>query len=304
VAHDDSLDALAATQHGVVTRQQLFDLGLPRHAIDDRLGTGRLRRVHAGVYLVRGHALSWPAPLVAACLAAGPQAVASHRAAAFLHGLEGTRPLVELTVPLGRGPELAGVVVHRSRRLSRVDVGTVDGIPCTRPWRTIVDLAAVADGEIVECALDDGLRRRLFTCTYLRARLDGLGHRGRSGIGHLERLLAERTEGLVRNESHFERKLLSVLREAALPAPIPQYEVLLPTGRQVRIDFAYPALRIGLEADSYRHHSSKLDWARDHTRFRWLTALGWLLIPVTWDDLADPTVLIEQLRVASRSRAG
>ena len=53
------------------------------------------------------------------------------------------------------------------------------------------------------------------------------------------------------------------------------------------MDFAWPDVRLGLEADSYRHHASRRDWARDHTRNNLLTALGWRVLPVTWQDMVD-----------------
>ena len=53
------------------------------------------------------------------------------------------------------------------------------------------------------------------------------------------------------------------------------------------MDFAYPELLVGIEADSYRHHSSRTDWARDRTRNNLLVAIGWRILPVTWEDLVD-----------------
>jgi predicted transcriptional regulator of viral defense system len=46
--------ALAARQHGVVTRAQLRELGMSDHAIEYRLRRGRLHRVRRGVYAVGG----------------------------------------------------------------------------------------------------------------------------------------------------------------------------------------------------------------------------------------------------------
>ena len=42
---------------------------------------------------------------------------------------------------------------------------------------------------------------------------------------------------------------------------------------------------IALEADSYLWHTARRDWARNQTRNRTLTAMGWRIIPVTWEDL-------------------
>lgn len=78
-----------------------------------------------------------------------------------------------------------------------------------------------------------------------------------------------------------------MLQEAGLPSPVPQYEVVLPHGGRSILDFAYVAEWVAIEADSYRYHSSLRDWSRDRTRNAVLTALGWRIIPVTWDDLGS-----------------
>jgi very-short-patch-repair endonuclease len=62
-------------------------------------------------------------------------------------------------------------------------------------------------------------------------------------------------------------------------------------------DFAYPDALLALEADSYRHHSSLSDWSRDRARNNELVALGWRILPVTFDDLrARPRMIAEQVR--------
>ncbi|HEY8501277.1 MAG TPA: type IV toxin-antitoxin system AbiEi family antitoxin domain-containing protein [Solirubrobacterales bacterium] len=53
---DRSLAELARRQYGVVGRRQLLRAGWSEKEIDGRLRTGRLHRVHAGVYAV-GHQL-------------------------------------------------------------------------------------------------------------------------------------------------------------------------------------------------------------------------------------------------------
>jgi hypothetical protein len=51
-AREERIAALAATQHGIVTREQLMELGLSRSAVGRRLRSGRLRPLHTGVYLM------------------------------------------------------------------------------------------------------------------------------------------------------------------------------------------------------------------------------------------------------------
>jgi len=63
--------------------------------------------------------------------------------------------------------------------------------------------------------------------------------------------------------------------------------VQLPSGRMAYLDAAYVGPRLAIEADSYRHHSSRTDWSRDRTRHNELVAMGWRVLPVTYHDLEE-----------------
>jgi Transcriptional regulator, AbiEi antitoxin len=73
---------LAATQHGVVSLEQLRPFGLGARGAQHRAVSGRLHRVHRGVYAVGHRVLSPDGYRIAAVLASGPGAVLSHRSAA------------------------------------------------------------------------------------------------------------------------------------------------------------------------------------------------------------------------------
>ena len=99
--------ALLRAQHGVITRQQALGAGVAEHEIRALLRRGLWVKVHAGVYREVVARPTWRAALVAACLAHG--AVASHRTAARLHGLQGfDRTKLEITVVHGRLVTLDG----------------------------------------------------------------------------------------------------------------------------------------------------------------------------------------------------
>src|SRR5688572_7451007 len=73
------LAKLASRQRGAVTAVQLRALGVSRNAVAHRVKTGRLHRVHRGVYLV-GHWIAAPlAHEQAALLACGDDSFISHR---------------------------------------------------------------------------------------------------------------------------------------------------------------------------------------------------------------------------------
>ena len=158
-ARERAIADLAASQHGVVTRRQLVDGGLSRHAIDNRLRAGRLHPLHRGVYLL-GHAVATRhAREMAAVLACGRGAVLSHRSAAYLWRLAplpGPSPEHGDVTVAARDPgRKAGVRVHRARALVRRDVRTCDGVPVTTPARTLLDLA----GEVSSARAGASVRR-------------------------------------------------------------------------------------------------------------------------------------------------
>ena len=108
---DGAVSALAARQHGVVTRAQLGALGLSRRAIGYRLECGRLHPVHRGVLAVGHPGLSQDGRWMAAVLAMGQGSVLSHRTAGALWGLGPSGRRVDVTVAMQRRPR-AGLSVH------------------------------------------------------------------------------------------------------------------------------------------------------------------------------------------------
>jgi predicted transcriptional regulator of viral defense system len=148
---DAAIAHLALRQHGLLLRAQVLDVGLTDAMIDHRIRSGRWARVCPGLYRLAGVPVSWRQRALAACLVAGPGAVVSHRSAAVLWGLSGFRPgPIEITVPNGHSVRSPLARVHRTAEVSRV---VRDGVPLTRPARTIADLAVVVGGQVLEEAV-------------------------------------------------------------------------------------------------------------------------------------------------------
>src|SRR4051812_25632030 len=148
---DAAVAALAGRQHGVVARRQLAALGLRSAAIDRRVAAGRLHPIHRGVYAVGHTVLALRGRWMAAVLAAGPEAVLSHRAAAALWAI---RPGTWIEVTAPHAPRRRGIVGHRGTVAP--DERTVrDGIPVTTVARTLLDLAAILEPRLLERAMDE-----------------------------------------------------------------------------------------------------------------------------------------------------
>jgi len=277
----------------LLTLEQARDAGYSLRQVQHRRETGCWEQMHDGVYRVAGVPPSWEQRVLAACLAAGPGAVASHRSAARIWRIdESHRPVVELSVPSGRQPRLDGVIVHRSGDLGP-GVSTIrDGIPVTTPVRTLLDLGGVQGARAVERSLEVALGRRLVTLEGLRTTLDSVARRGRRGVGVLRMLLDKRSEGDDLSESVLEARMLGLCREQGLPAPICQHEVHHRTRFVGRVDFAYPADRVAIEVDGYESHSSLDAFRRDRARQNELVGLGWTVLRFTWDDVVHHPALV------------
>jgi hypothetical protein len=140
ITPDIRVAELAADRHGVVTRDDMRELGLTDAAIARRIAGGRLHRLHRGVYAVGHAAVGLHGRWLAAVLTTGDGALLSHRSAAALWGMRSTSaPKIDVIVPR--------TSARRSTATIRVHHGTRDGmvhlgIPVTSPRCTLDDLAA------------------------------------------------------------------------------------------------------------------------------------------------------------------
>jgi very-short-patch-repair endonuclease len=274
---------LAASQHWVIARTQLLLLGLSATGIDRRLSSGLFVRLHPSVYRIGAAPESWRQRLLAACL--WTSGVASHRSALMLLGLEGfSGEILEVTTTVTRRTSTGAVRIHRSTDLDPFELTTVDSIPSTTPTRTLIDVGSVLSQRGLEEAVDSALRQRLTSVDRLRAGIERFGGRGSRGPGALARLLDARGD-VAPTDSALETRLSRLLRRHRLPQPERQVEIR--EGREFigRVDFAYPELKVAIEVQSYRWHSSWAARLSDMERLNRLQALGWIIIQVTYEDL-------------------
>ena len=282
---DERVATFAATRHGLFTREHAARGGATNSTIRYRVKTGRWEQLSFDVFRVAGSPRTWRQDLLAAVLIWGSGAAASHRAAAPLFRIPNLDAgWIGLTVPRGRTRVAAPGVVHR-HPLDRVDVTVVDAIPTTTPARTLIDLAAVLSADALEEALDDALNRRLVTLASMRRRVAAIARPGRPGIAAVRRLLDDRDPEAAVPESIMERRAMRIFRKAGLPAPVAQYEIRSGERLVARLDFAYPDVKLAIEADGYASHARRERWERDRARDARLTLLGWRVLRFTWSDI-------------------
>ncbi|MGH2719542.1 MAG: hypothetical protein ACRDJU_13330 [Actinomycetota bacterium] len=280
---DRRIAGIATNQYGLVTRRQAVNAGLTQRMIDGRVHRAEWQQVLPGLYRFAGAPPRWPSNAMAAVLAAGEGAVASHRLAASLLDSPNVIRKLEVTVPHGRRIDGPGLIVHRSRQLGPKDIRPILGIPATAPARTIVDLASICDRPQLTRILDDAAARRLLTRRDLVEALGRAksGKRLGAGMALIKELLDERPAGSHPLGSGQERRLLEGIRAAGLPEPVTQRVIILRGGRKVRLDYAWDEQLFGTELISYRWHSDLQAFTEDAEREAELVALGWGVIRTT-----------------------
>jgi very-short-patch-repair endonuclease len=285
---DDVLVVLAplmAAQHGLVHLAQARALGLGEDVLHRAATAGVVTRRQPAVYALAGAPRTWHQELMAAVLDAGDGAAASHRAAAILLGIagRGAARVVEISVPRPRNSRMAGVVVHRSGDLVPEHVVQVDGIPCTGPLRTLVDLGAVERWPIVSDAFERALQSGQATLRGAEWMLTELSQRGRAGCGVFRRVLDERALVAVSpHEGLLEPRMARLLRAAELPHAAYQHVVTHRGQFVAQVDFAYVELKEAFEVDGFETHGTPKAMAGDFEREHDLRAAGWGVTRFTW----------------------
>jgi Transcriptional regulator, AbiEi antitoxin len=234
-----ALARTAECQYGVLAHAQLREAGLSKSAIARATAKGLLHRVFHGVYPLGHPGIGERGRVLAATLACGAGAVVSHRSAAALMGLLDMAPVAVDLITLGqRGRRIDGIRWHDVRPPRPWEVGTFDGIPCTSPARTLVDLAGEVSTRTLRSCFERAAARKLLDLGAVEATI---GSGGRRGTRALRTLLDEWRPALPKGprprlKSPLEAMVLPLLALRGLPAPRCNSPVELAEGQRIEVD--------------------------------------------------------------------
>jgi hypothetical protein len=267
---DSALAAIAGTQYGLVTISQLLGAGLGASGVSRRVDSGRLHRIHRGVYGLGHAAVSQEGRWLAAVLAAGEGSALSHLGAAGLFQAWRRRPpaTIDVVSPQKRRPD--GVRVHWCRHLDPRDVTVFRGIPVTTMARTLVDLTDDLTAEQLASVIHEAAFRNRFDLAATRAAMKRAN--GRRGLAVLERALTLHAGGSAGTRSDAEDSFLSLIRAAGAPEPTINTKV-----EDVEVDFHWPDDKLIVEVDGpgHRRPRTTLD---DMKRDKLLAEAGWRVV--------------------------
>jgi very-short-patch-repair endonuclease len=288
---DRQIGALARRQHGVASRAQLTALGLGEDAIDDRLSTGRLHRLHRGVYAVGPIGVSREGRWMAAVLAGGAGAVLSHRSAAALWGVRRDDGCLEVAVP--RKTRSRPAMRQHNTRFRADEVTVRKRIPVTTLARTLFDVAAALRPEALEAVLRESEYLHRFRLAELERLLERYpGRRGTATIKTCLRRLGRGPKG--RTRSKLEERFALLLTESDLSPPSLN-TILDLDGFKIEADCLWRDQRLIVELDGGDAHRTRAAFESDRERDRRLQAAGWRVIRVTWHQFDDRATLLRDL---------
>ncbi len=296
---DRLLAPVAASQRMLLTIRDVHAAGGDEHHAISRVRGGRWLRVDRGVFLVAGAPFDWPTRQLAAVLAAGPGAVASHLAAARIWGIAGfQRATPELSIPRGRRYRRPGVRTHESTDLDRCLVVRRESIPVTSADRTLLDIGRyVGDGRLKR-AVESMRRDGDVSWASLIAELTAHARRGRPGIRRLRRVILAGAHRTDITDSDLELFVLGLIVEAGLPEPTIHHWVHDGDRFVAEVDLAYPQWRIAIECDGAVHLAADVH-ERDLARQNDLVLVGWTVLRFSWDRVrARPDLVVAEIRAA------
>jgi hypothetical protein len=276
-----ALAIIAARQLGLFTSAQALEAGFTKWAIRRNLGTGAWIRVRHRVLVVGGSPVTWAQSVLAAVLATGPHAVASHDTAAELWDLPGLgRRTLEVTTDRPSWVRQPSVRSHRTATFLREEHTVHHGVPVTTVARTLVDVSARYSVAQLGPAVDEAIRKEKLRLDALRRCAAELAPAPGRRMNRVHCVLGKRLPGYEPGESDLEMRVLRAIVGADLPEPVQQYRVTL-SGRRCRIDLAYPEVKLAIEVDGWDSHRSRTAFDRDRARENDLVAEGWRVLRFT-----------------------
>ena len=293
----DDLHQLAASQDGLVTRQQALAAGMSAESIRHMLGAGqRWQRIVAGVYATFTGVLGSRHRIRAALLHAGPRALVTGAYACRAVGMRYVPRGAPLVVLVASTNSRTQTVLAQLRRIEIMPPPmTIDGIPVAPLERCVLDTChGLTSLRSIRALLCESVQLGLTTPERV---LETLGGACWKGAGLVRRALDDAVAGC---RSAPECELRDLVRTSAVLSE-PLWNAQLPGGSDASIvpDACWPGERVVVEIDSAEWHRRGDLVERTERRRARLAALGWTVIAVSPRRLREePGVVLREIEAA------
>ena len=272
----------AERHDGLFTNAVAAAAGLSPQQLTRRRASGRSRAIRRGVNAIGGVPPTRRQAIRAVALAVPACVCLSHEAAAWTMGAPcPIDDMIHVSGPLARVVRLPGVRAHRTGTFEDGDVVSRDGMRCTSPLRTVLDLSGSLTPSELGKVVDYFLRKKLLRLEELRGRVSRTRPAPGRSVRTLQQVLRDRIPGYDPGESELEGRLARIILRTGLPVPAQQHRVSY-GGSRYRLDLAWPERRLYLEGNGFGWHQLSTDLDNDATRQNELVLDGWTPIELTW----------------------
>ena len=227
-------------------------------------------------------------------LASGPEALLSHHTAAALWGIRGySGGAIHVTVP--RKSTSTKWIRRHFSEIPKDERAVHEGIPVASVHRTIFDLADTASADDVVAMIKEAEYLNRWDRLSLPDLLERYsGKRGSRNVRAALERLKEEPPG--RKRSKLEMRFAPFLRRYHLP--LPSFNAWIVLGpKRYQVDCHWPGTGRIVELDGWEGHRTRSAFRTDRARDRVLTAAGYTVTRLTWNQLDDePEAVASDLR--------
>lgn len=249
--------------------------------VDKALRRKLITPIHRGIYKDGGAPDSWDRAWAACATVGGCRAVASHRTAARVHGLEvPAGGADEVTIPRAeRRPHRSELRFHTTTLVPE-DIVDISGLELTTVARTLVDLCRCEEQFRAVWAVERALALQLVSAEELDAALRRC--RGVPGIARARHRIAVARP---LSGSPLETAGRLALVDDGLAEPEVQLPITRADGREAFVDLAYREKRVGLEFDGRSEHGMETAVFEDRDRQNQIVLRDLTIIRFSWFDV-------------------
>lgn len=254
----------ARRQEGVISHEQLREVGYTDDEICGLVSRGQLIRLHRGVYAVGHRCLSTKAYLIAALLACGPEAFLSHRTASAVYGFRHVAiRRIDVTIPDSKRRSRGSLKIHHTSVAP--DIKLRNGLRVSSVHQMLIELAPIETRDELDRLITAAVRKGMLDLDRVRLALEGR----RPGVARLRAALGAYLPEHDR-KSDLERDFDAFLRDHP-EIPEPQRNVYI-GGWEV--DCYWPERPLAVELDGRPYHIAVRDMEKDRIKDAKLLRLG------------------------------
>ena len=268
------LDETSVAQLGLLTARQCAEHGVDQAALKWLRRSGAVSAYRRGVVKMRGVPELAEHRALAACLAAGPEAMSASWTGAALCGLPGTSlaiPEVHVTGP--KRVRLKDITYHEPPGIL-IPSTLRRNVPTLEPAYLIASFGGTAHADLIQQMVDHALRYRLCTINELRAAVEELERSRRRRLSDVHKAIERYVPGQEKTDSDLEVRALREITEAGFVPPVLQFRLALPE-RLVEIDIAWPPERAGVECKGSGLYRQAGKWLSDDEKSNLYAKYGW-----------------------------